>query len=239
MTCLRKLAAGLGSTILMCPCAVNAQTLEIAPITVDLPPGRMTSTLSITNRGAVPTTVQIRPFAWTQPGDTEQLDPTSNMIVSPPFSTLGAGETQTVRIVLRRPASDREDSYRLLVDQLPSAADAGSIRVTLRISLPVFVAPTGAARTSLTWKLVGTDPVKRALVVRNDGTRRAKISALTLPRTATAPGFTFRYILTGSEVSIPVEAGPSGWPSVGEAVHVSATSDQGKVEADAAIMPAG
>lgn len=215
-----------------------AQTLEIAPITVDLPAGRMTSTLRVTNRGTTTTTVQIRPFAWSQPAEGEKLDPTTTLIVSPPFTTLAPGDTQTVRIVLRKPVGAREDSYRLMVDQLPLAADAGTIRVALRISLPVFAAPTGAARSNLTWKLVGTDPRTRLLVVRNDGTRRAKISALALTRAATAPGFTFRYVLAGSEASIPVEAGPSGWPSSGEAVHVSATSDQGKVEADAPVVPA-
>lgn len=218
--------------------AATAQSLEIAPITVDLPAGRLSSTIRITNRGTTPTTVQIRSFAWSQPVGGEQLDPTREMVVSPPFSTLAAGDTQTVRIVLRKAALEREASYRLLVDQLPATADAGSIRVALRISLPVFAAAAGAARARLTWKLVGADPVKRTLVIRNDGTRRAKISALNLPQAATVPGFTFRYVLAGSEVAIPVEAGTSGWAAAGATLHVSATSDQGKVEADAPIVPA-
>lgn len=236
---LRKIPVCLSCVmVLLQPCLAGAQTLEIAPITVDLPAGRMASTIRITNRGAQPTTVQLRPFSWSQNNGEERLDPTADLMLSPPFSTLAPGDVQTVRIILRKPASVQESSYRLLVDQLPSAADAGSIRVALRISLPVFAAPVGLARATLSWKLVGTDPVKRTLIVRNEGTRRAKLAELKVGQSATAPGFTFRYVLAGSEAAIPVEAGPSGWAQAGSSVHVSASSDQGKVEGNAPIVPA-
>ncbi len=223
--------------------AVFAQTLELAPVSVDVPAGRMTSTIRITNRGDQPTTVQIRSFAWSQSDGDEHLDPTPNLLVSPPFATLGAGETQTVRVVLRKAATAREDSYRLLVDQLPSAATPGSINVALRVSLPVFAAPALQARAALSWKLVGQEggnrePGKARLVVRNDGTRRARLSALTVEggsMTVSIPGFAFRYVLAGAEAVIPVEIRTAGPAGAVRSVHVSATTDQGKVEADAPV----
>ena len=54
---------------------------------------------------------------------------------------------------------------------------------------------------------------------------------------ATARGFTFRYVLAGSEAAIPVEAGPLGWTAFNGRVHISGSTDQGRIEADAAIMP--
>lgn len=240
MANLEKLLGYLSGSVAVAtlPTPAIAQTLEIAPITVDMPVGRMTSTIRITNRSNQSTTVQVRPFAWSQPKGEDRLEPTPDVLLSPPFSTLAPGDTQTVRIVLRGAATQHERAYRLLVDQLPSAADPGSIRVALRISLPVFVAPVGASRSVLTWRLVGSDAHKRMLIVRNEGGRRAKIFDLKIDQAVTAPNFTFRYILAGSETAIPVEAKSFGWASPGGNVHISAGSDQGKVESDAPIMPA-
>lgn len=216
---------------------VAAQALEFAPITIDLPPGRMAGTIKITNRGDEPTTVQVRPYAWSQPDGREQLDPTADLIASPPFATIGPGDDQTVRVVLRRPATVHEDSYRLLVDQLPPAAMPGSVRVALRVSLPVFAGASGAAVPRLTWTVLpAATGGGGMLVVRNDGIRHARISDLKLTAgkaAIPAPGFTFRYVLPGAAVSIPLDL-PS---SVHGIVHVSAASDQGRIEADAPITP--
>lgn len=220
------------------PSVSAAQALEIAPVTIDLAAGHATTTIRITNRGDQPTTIQMRSFAWTQETGEDRLSATPNLLLSPPFSTLKPGDTQTIRIVLRKPAAVQEDAYRMLIDQLPSAANPGSVQVALRVSLPVFAAPIGPVRPALTWRLAGTDPAKRTLLVRNNGTRRAKITAIKLGGAATVPGFTFRYVLAGSEAAIPVEAGPVGWVNSPESVHVSGSTDQGKVEADALLVPA-
>lgn len=220
------------------PRVAAAQALEVAPVTIDLPAGRATTIIRITNRGDQPTTIQMRPFAWTQEAGEDRLTATPDLMLSPPFSTLNPGDTQTIRIVLRKPATVQEAAYRMLIDQLPSAGNPGSVQVALRVSLPVFAAPAVPVRPVLTWQLAGSDPIRRTLIVRNTGTRRAKITALKIGDTGTVPGFTFRYILPGSEASIPVEAGPGGWTGLRGSVHVSGTSDQGKVEADAPLVPA-
>ena len=234
LTALMLTAAALATF----PSVAAAQALEIAPVTIDLAAGRGTTTIRITNRGDQPTTIQMRPFAWTQETGEDRLTATPNLLLSPPFSTLKPGDTQTIRIVLRKPAAIQEDAYRMLIDQLPSAANPGSVQVALRVSLPIFAAPAGPVRPALTWRLAGNDPGKRTLLVRNNGTRRAKITAIKLGGAATVPGFTFRYVLAGSEVAIPVEAGPHGWMGLQGNVHISGSTDQGKVEADALIVPA-
>lgn len=231
-----SLALSVGALLL--PHHAAAQTLEIAPVTIDLPAGRETSIIRITNRGDQSTTIQMRPFSWSQQNSEDTLLPTADLVLSPPFSTLEPGDTQTVRIVLRKPPVLRESAYRLLIDQLPAAANPGTVRVTLRISLPVFAAAAGLARATLTWKIVGDDPVKRSLVVRNEGSRRAKISELKISGSATAPGYTFRYVLAGSEISIPVDAGSLGWAAFKGRAHISGSTDQGRFEADAPITPA-
>lgn len=212
----------------------TAQTLEVAPITVELPAGKMAGTLIVTNRGDRPSTIQVRAFAWSKEEGEDLLTPTDALLVSPPFATLGPGEKQTVRIVLRRPAGVRELPFRLLVDQLPPAAEAGAVRVAVRVSLPVFAAPSGLARPVLDWRLLpGTGPAA-TLVVRNTGDRRIRISELKLSargRQASFGAFSFGYALAGSELRIPVTVPPGT-----SEVHIAAKSDQGKVEADAVLV---
>lgn len=218
--------------------SAKAQTLEVAPITIDLPTGRAATSIRVTNHGTQQTTIQLRAFDWSQGLSGEQLQPTKDIMLSPPFSNLAPGDIQTIRVILTKNAEKNERAYRLLIDQLPHAKDTAEIHVALRISLPVFAAPSGSAQAKISWKLVGNDPVKRNLIVRNEGTRRVKLLNLRMDQLATAPGFTFQYVLAGGEAAIPVEAGPSGWALPGSSVHVSATSDQGKVEGNAPIMPA-
>ncbi len=219
---------------------VSAQTLEVTPVTVDLPSGGLTSTLQITNRGSLPTTIQVRPFAWSQPAGKDQLDPTPELLVSPPFCTLGAGESQTVRLVLRRPATTGEAAFRLLVDELPPAVAPGSVRVALRLSLPVFAAPAVVARPALSWKVADGQDGVPALVVRNDGARRIRLSDLRLSGkglSATASGFSFRYVLAGSEIAIPVQIRADAGAPPPTAIRVAANSDQGRIDVDAPVSP--
>lgn len=239
MSHIAKHIARIGSIALaFAPAAASAQTLQIAPITVELPAGRMASTIRITNRGDQPTTIQIRPFSWSQNAGAETLDPTVDLLASPPFATLAPGDSQTVRVVLRKPAVDHEMTYRLLVDQLPPAAAPGSVRVALRISLPVFAGVAGDARPNLSWSMVrDAKPGTAILSVRNDGKRRARVSNLriTAPGATLAPiDFAFKYVLAGSRVPIQVRTGGA----LPTSVHVVADSDQGRIEADAPVANA-
>ncbi|MCR0982682.1 fimbria/pilus periplasmic chaperone [Roseomonas pecuniae] len=144
-------------------------------------PGQQTSVVTVTNRDATPTSVQVRAFDWSQDATRDRLTPTQDLLVSPPAFQLAPGGSQVVRMVLRRPPAGGERAFRLLVDQIPSPADAGQqVRFALRLSLPVFAQTSANGRAQLEWRLQpGGD-----LVILNRGTRRAQLAGLSLA----APG---------------------------------------------------
>ena len=65
---------------------------------------------------------QIRVFKWTQVGGKDQLVPTKDVVASPPAVKLGAGKSRVIRVVRRsKSAAAAEESYRLVVDEVPKA----------------------------------------------------------------------------------------------------------------------
>lgn len=79
-----------------------------------------------------------------------------------------------------RPASSAEESsYRLLLDQIPAAAAPGTVRVALRLSLPVFAQPAARTTPHLRFHIErNTDQIY--LVAVNDGNRHEKLRDITL-----------------------------------------------------------
>ena len=127
----------------------------MAPIRVELSPTAATAVLTVRNQDDAPVVVQARPAAWSQQGDHEQLDDTRDLLVTPPLFTLAPKSQQTVRIaLLHKPDPARELDYRLVLSEVPQAAtaDGTGLRIALRITLPVFVAPPVRAAPDLLWQ---------------------------------------------------------------------------------------
>src|SRR4051812_18462372 len=73
--------AGAATIFLASP----ARPLEVAPITVEMPPGQKSATLTLTNREQAAVAVQIRVFGWDQAGGGDNLTATKDLQVSPPI----------------------------------------------------------------------------------------------------------------------------------------------------------
>ncbi|MDP9096968.1 MAG: fimbria/pilus periplasmic chaperone [Pseudomonadota bacterium] len=214
-----------------------AQSLEVAPVSIQLAPDQRTTSLTVTNRSNAPVVIQIRPFLWRETDNTVTLTPTSALAVSPPFAEIASGQTQSVRIVLREPPGVAEATYRVFVDQLPPA-NAPGIHVALRLSLPVFAAPSARAAAALVWQVIPTRAGPE-LEVHNRGNRHATITAAqirgpaggtTAVRTSTHP-----YVLTGATAHWPI-GGPSF--SGSGPVRLTVTSDTGVQDVTASVANA-
>ena len=173
----------LGLCLLPLTGSVAAQQLSVARVNIELPPGQLASSLSIRGSETVPTRFQVRAVEWTQRGDEELLNPTDQLLVSPPLGVIPPGKEQVVRVVLRRPVTDRERNFRVLVDQLPNppAADAAAngtaaVAVTFRMSIPVFALPK-AAQVAFAWSVERSGDAYY-LVGENTGTRHQSFHRL-------------------------------------------------------------
>jgi fimbrial chaperone protein len=163
-------------------CAAKANALRVAPILLDVTAPGATTTLNLRNEGERNLHVQMRIFRWTGTQSEPVLEPTSDVVVSPPAAMLAPGTEYVVRVVrvTRQPVSG-EESYRVLVDEIPDAAAdrANTVRFALRYSIPVFFSEASASAANLSWSMAlkGNAVV---LTASNSGGRRARLAGLKL-----------------------------------------------------------
>lgn len=169
-----------------------ASSLQVAPILVELEHGENAEALWLSNTGNAPIQAQVRVMEWLQEGGADRLDPSRELLPSPPIVEIAPGERQLVRIV--RPEATtvaREQAFRLIVDELPGAEQPASsgLQFLLQYSIPVFVLPPGATpqdapgprpptdASALTARLEAGDD-GAILVMTNRGDRRVRLSGL-------------------------------------------------------------
>ena len=170
---------------LMLACGVDsrASSLQISPVMLELRDGQGAAGITLRNPDDKPLYGQVRVFRWDHSVSDDNLTATQELLASPPLIEIPAHGEQLVRLVRRATGSpDSEQTYRLLIDEIPppDTAAASGVTIRLRYSVPVFVEPAGnPAMPVLTWHL-RRDEKGWMLHVANDGKRRAQISAVQL-----------------------------------------------------------
>ncbi len=166
------------------PTAQAAQ-LHVRPVIIELKAPAAASKLVLTNRGRTPITAQVRLFRWTQKNGRDVLERTRMVVASPPLLKMRPGRDYIVRIVrLAKIPVQGEETYRLLVDEIPEKKLKGSgVVFALRYSIPVFFQQPGATPPRISWQAFSR---KGRLILRasNAGQLHERISGLKL----TLPG---------------------------------------------------
>ncbi|MFT3762898.1 MAG: molecular chaperone [Pseudoxanthomonas sp.] len=163
--------------------AANAASLRISPIGLDIPSDERAASMTLVNTSVEPVNLQLRVFQWSQRDGRDVFAPTTDILVTPPATTIPPGASYTVRVARTGAAQpDSELSYRLFIDELPKPVDPGTVNqgvaMVLRTSLPVFVVDP-KAYPKLAWEL-RQDAEGLHLKATNSGGRHAKISGLAL-----------------------------------------------------------
>jgi fimbrial chaperone protein len=237
----RILAAGglVTGLMLLSPGRARAQALTVLPVNIELAPGQMTSTLTVINDGDTQTSIQVRALDWGQKDGVENLAPSSEVMASPPIATIDAGATQVIRLVIRKPPKGKEASYRILVDQIPPAAAPGTVRLALRLSIPVFAPPETRALPHVAYH-VETDCGRTSLVAVNDGGRHDTIRNVVLTGAGGASLETTvassPYILAGATRRWNVES-PAGMVVVGQTLTLKGVANAGAFDQPVSIVP--
>lgn len=243
---LRALAlAALGVLATM---QAGAASLQVAPISVELAAGEQAEALWLSNTGDQPIRAQVRVMAWSQDASGERLEPSRELLPSPPIVEIAPGRRQLVRIV--RPQAGgvpSERAFRLLVDELPDPRQpaASGLQFLLQYSVPVFLLPPGARPQDAPGPRAPTDVSALATVVEgsgkdarltvvNRGTRRVRLSDLARVDasggvTTLVPGLV-GYVLAGQRMQWPLPLPADGLR--GASLRVRLNDDQ-----DPQILP--
>lgn len=215
--------------------SVRAASLRISPIGLDLPANERAASLTLVNTGSAPVNLQLRVFQWQQVDNADVLEPTTDLMVSPPAATVPPGASYTVRVA--RTATSAvvgELSYRLLIDELPRPVDPRTVdqgvSMVLRTSMPVFFAAP-QAKAQLTWRL-WRDADGLHAEATNHGDRHAKIAGLSVQddqRRAFSFGSGLNgYVLAGAQKRFDLPDRAAGLLVPGQ--HLTLTARNGALE---------
>ncbi len=226
--------------LLLASTAPRAASLEVAPVIVEIRAPGATATLKLRNEGTGPLSAQIRVYRWTQVNGEEKLEPTDDVVASPPIANLAAKTDYIVRLVrLSKQPLDAPETYRLLVDELPdpSAPKDRAVTLVLRYSIPVFFYPNGAADAKLAWS-VEQRRGKLFVAATNSGDRHVRLAALKL-NDAGGKTLSFGNGLTGyvlGRSTMRWAAPGNAKLAAGSTIAISAQGDQGPINASSSVQ---
>ena len=217
-----------------------ASTFNIAPIRANLSGGHHTEVLTLANVEDEPVVVQVRVVRWSQEKGEEQLDETRDLLATPPVLQIGPKSEQIVRVALRQqPDAARELSYRIVFQEVPQTAATQfmGLRVALRLSVPVFIAPSaGKPVADVAWDARWLPDGKLEVSATNRGAAHLQVTDFDLQLAdagSKVRGITAKYVLPGSRMSWvltpPTDATHQG------PIRIHGRSDQGEFSADVAI----
>ena len=225
--------------ILLTGSTLHAAQLRVEPVMLELNAPAAAATLTLRNDDDAEVTAQTRVFRWSQSGGKETLEPTTDVVASPPAVKLSGKTDYVVRVVrVTKQPVQGEESYRVVVDQLPQPQNqrARTINLLVRQSIPVFFRARQILTAVVSWSLA-YDGDKLIVTARNDGEERLRIASLQLRNSA---GKTINfgngllgYALGRSSMSWIAPGNARDFGTVGP-VSISAVSDKGPVNAVAA-----
>ena len=215
----------------------GAASLQVAPTSVVVQPQENGEAVWLSNTDPdTPVRAQVRLFRWTQKDGEDVLEPTRDLAISPPLVELAGGARQLVRVIrLGPPPADGEPetSYRIIVDEVPSAGadEKTGLKFLLRYSVPVFVLP--ASETPIDYQLaprLERNGNTVTLVVSNSGRQHAQLADLAHVdangKRRELMGGLVGYVLPGQTMRWPLPASPAGYESGSFKARINGEADE-------------
>ena len=171
------------SLLLFLPSMLNAASIRLSPVSVEMLNDQSATSISLYNQSNESADLQVRVFEWRQNAGQDQLVPTDEIVISPPFLKLQPNDSYNLRVVRINPEPiSGEKTYRIIIDELPKPVDSRKasqgVNVLLRSSLPVFVVNKDAI-TKLSWS-IQQEQNNAYLTISNIGNRHALLNNLML-----------------------------------------------------------
>lgn len=230
--------------LLWVPYLTHAGSFSVTPLRVDLSKSETTRIINLQNLEDKPVTVQLQVMAWSHKDGVDKLTPTRDVIVTPQVFRLKANSLQIIRAgLLRKPDSDEELSYRLVIEEIPAPppADFKGAQLALKITLPVFVRPEKTPSPKLEFQTsVETDGKLKVSVV-NRGQAHAQIQKMTVfakdkSEKSLASHEKSLYVLPGQERHLLLKTDARDLAGI-DKFFITATTRHGPIESHASAAP--
>lgn len=144
----QSLSRLLSATTILVLCLLPASSFagewQVIPIRLDFDKEIKSGVLTVKNRGDETLNIQIKAFAWSQDNEgKDQYIESADLIYLPKIATVDKESEQVIRTGLKFPATSREKSYRLFVEEIPKPrkAESSTIAIAIRFGVPIFVKP--------------------------------------------------------------------------------------------------
>ena len=148
---LTTIALSLSQAVVTAPLLIatpaSAGSFQVSPIRIQMAPRERATALHLSNTGDQVLTLHAEVMRWTQDASGQDiLEPSNDLVLSPPVIALPAGAQQVVRLARLVPANPGQtQSYRLIIRETAREGVAtqavGQVPVLLGMSLPVFLGP--------------------------------------------------------------------------------------------------
>ena len=140
----KKAAVCILFCLFLIPSVAFSGQFRVTPIRLDFDRGTKSGVITIVNEGGDRLNVQMRAFEWTQNADgKDQYTETNDIIFFPRIMTLENSEEKILRAGIKIPATTKEKTYRLFIEEIPEPkkAEGVSVAIAIRFGVPIFVKP--------------------------------------------------------------------------------------------------
>ena len=216
----------------------HAVSIELTPLQIKLSANAKVAVSMVRNAGTEESVMQVTLNKWTLDGERYAYAQSQELVFTPATFRLAPGKQQIVRVsLLAGPPAANENSYRLLVEEVPPppSPNVTQTRLVVRHDLPVFVMQTEAPKLALDISLdCAVDGARLRLT--NTGNVHTRLHSVVLHGTPVAQVLgswdTFDYLLPNARKSWGLaQVAPT---AVGKTFQVTALTDRGSFTADVA-----
>ncbi len=130
--------------LFMIPSVAFSGEFRVTPIRLDFDRGTKSGVITIVNEGGDKLNVQMRAFEWTQNADgKDQYTETNDIIFFPRIMSLEKSEEKILRAGIKIPATAKEKTYRLFIEEIPEPkkGEGVNVAIAIRFGVPIFVKP--------------------------------------------------------------------------------------------------
>jgi fimbrial chaperone protein len=216
--------------------SANAQQVSVSPLRVTFNTDQQSEILTVRNTSKQAFTIQPKVMKWSQKDGQDVMEATRDVLVAPPIVEVPAGESQVIRLALKRtPEAGKELTYRLFIQQVaaPQKLNTTGLTFAWNLSLPVFVTPSdGRLTPTLQWN-GAINGKTLAFTATNSGSMHIQVKKLRIESSAgVSESSQMFYLLPAQQLKVAVLA-PAG---VGRSVVLVADTDAGELKQEVLLQ---